>query len=119
MEFELADNWDEEAIAQTLHLMNKVIMPTEDRLAIVKSAAAYELPHDDADVETLTEDDVQRARLAEVVVKGKLNYVQWYGSMSLRGFGFRVFNACFLQPERGTAESLFIPVETIDLHIAA
>lgn len=120
MEFECSGGGDELAIISALYVMNKAIRPIESvDQAIVKAAEAYELPADDPDVEMLTDEDIRCARILDIMVRGKINCVQWFGSTCLSGFGLRMFGVDFYHPDRQVADVLFVPVETIDVHLAA
>lgn len=120
MEFELRPDAGEEDIISTLYVMNKVVGPAGlSDTAIITAAAAYELPTHDADVEMLTEEDVLRAQILDVAARGRFDCIMWFGSMSMRGFGVRMFGVDFYRPDRKVAEALFVPVETLDMRLHA
>lgn len=120
MEVELRPDVSEADIAATVDLMNRVVEPAGfGGFTIVTAAAAYELPTHDADVEMLTEEDVLRARILDVMARGRFDCIMWFGSMSMRGFGVRMFGVDFYRPDRGVAEALFVPIETLDMRIHA
>lgn len=112
---ELSGEDREEAVVGTIELLNKVLMPTfgEER-TVLRASRLYDLPYYDADVQVLTEEDVMASQLPEALVEGKVEYVQWFASMSLKSFGLRLAEVNFIEPDLPSLPKVYVPIEAVE-----
>lgn len=106
---------DENSLKLLLDNLNSSLIGAKDnRQSIVKAGVAFCIPNDEAELEFMSEKHISESMVAEPVMKGNVHSFEWLGSVTLAGFGLRMFDVDFLEPEEGWAETLFIPAEVID-----
>lgn len=120
LQHEIEGEQDEAAIVGAIDLMNKVLMPTYGgKRMVLKASRLYNLPYYDADIENLRESEVLTSQLPEAVLEGQIEYVQWFASISLKGFGLRLAEANFIEPNLPSLPKVYVPIEAINFGLLA
>lgn len=111
---------DEDELKMAVGLMNHQLFGSrQNEHSFIKAEDIYALPSDKADIEFIAEEDIQIARIKNVIIKGKIDSFNWVGSVSLSGFGIRMFDVRFYEPGLHRIETAFVPLRSIEARIAA
>lgn len=117
---ELYEAPDEETLRQTVRVMNHHLFGVgQNEHSIIKSGLALIATLDEADVEFMNDREVDQGLVRDVLVRGKIDSFSWFGSLPLSGFGVVMYGVEFIKPERHHADTVFLPVEAIDLRLCA
>ena len=108
-------------IFAAVRLMNQHLQAVKgDVPAIIKSGEAYlDLPSDSIDAEFLAESDIQKSRVEQAIVRGRIERFHWLGSSTLSAFGVQMSGVELLAPHAKFYTSAFVPVESISLQLAS
>ena len=120
-ELELRPNLpSEDDIYGALAVMNGHLFSRQQHgIELIKAAAIFNIPDHDADVAMFEEWEVDQARIDDAIFKAKVEQFIWFGSVTFTGFGLRVHGLNFIEPPIHHIATAFVPVEYIDLKLAA
>jgi hypothetical protein len=120
-ELELRDSPPtKEDIYGALHIMDSQLQGCgEDIRTLIFVDQAYLLPTYEIEVEMLSDAEIENSTLTESVVKARIDHFEWVGSLVVCGFGLRVFGVDVIEPFKKHEPTAFIPLESINLRLAA
>jgi hypothetical protein len=114
LEVELRDELaSDENIRFTLDVMNGALVadPIRKGRQLISAGMVFEVPDHDADIEMLEESEVEEAKRENVAFAAKIDHYMWFGCMSFRGFGLRVWGLDYKTPKRVHAGTAFVPLD--------
>ncbi len=100
-------------IRHTLDVMNGALVadPIRNGRQLISAGMVFEVPDHDADIEMLEESEVEKAKRENVAFAAKIDHYMWFGCMSFRGFGLRVWGLDYKTPKRAHAGTAFVPLD--------
>lgn len=87
--------------------------------ALLSAQELYEdLPTYEMEVELLSEQEIQQAKIEQAIVKAKIDSFYWLGSASVTGFGLQMYGVDILTPVARHSNSIFVPLDAVGVRLA-
>lgn len=115
-EVEISDEQPtEDLLVHTLELMNGALAydPIATSRQLMSADLVYEIPDHEADIEMLSEVEVMASIREKVAFAAKIEQFVWFGCVSFRGFGLRVWGIDYKTPSRHHVPTGFVPLDNI------
>ena len=111
----------EDDIYAAVHIMNQHLLGVGGNVpSLIKTGEAYlNLPYDAMDVAFLTDEAIERAKVEQAIMRGRIESFHWLGSTAMTGFGVNLYGVELLSPFKQFSASAFVPVEAITTRLAA
>ena len=107
-------------ILAALFVMNSSLPNSEPKdYKLIKALSLFQIPDHDADIEMLEDYEVEAAKVDAPIVRALPRQYKWFGSVTFTGFGLELFAVEFISPQRHHTETAFVPIDYIDLELAA
>ena len=112
---------NENDIYAAVHVMNEHLRGVGGNVpALIKAGEAYvDLPDDQMDAEFIHESLIERARVDQAIMRGRIERFHWFGSTTMTAFGVQMYGVELISPYRKYHTSAFVPVESISLQLAS
>jgi hypothetical protein len=111
----------EEDIFDAVYIMNQHLEGVTGQVpALITANEAYlDLPADVSDAAFISSAAIEKTRIEQATMRGRIERFHWFGSTVLTAFGVQLYGTELITPHRKFYSSAFVPVEAISLHLAA
>jgi len=120
-EIEIQDQaHDEDLIMSALKILND--HHQKHRIGgreMIKAASLFVIPDHDADIERMTDEEIERRKVNNPIVQGSITEFTWFSSVSFTGIGLRLYGVDFVAPRMHHTQTAFVPVLFVDLLLSA
>ena len=112
----------EEEIEAALYVMNQYLWAMkEDIPSTLRAAEAYlDIPDSPTrTIEVFSHIDLEKARIENAIITGKIDSFKWIGSATMQAFGVKIYGAQVRSPKKQHANTAFIPVQGLGSPLVA
>ncbi len=112
-----------EQLKDAVDVMNQYLWAVKgDIPATISSSKVYLDVPDYPEVQNVSDDALERSRIDDAIIKGKINSFMWLGSTGLEAFGIQmggVNGVNIVAPYKIRANTAFLPVDAVEAQFAA
>ena len=110
----------EDEILGALQVMDSQLTGAgEDVRAMFAIERAFAFSDFIPEVDLMSDGEISDTEIGTSIVRARLDGFRWIGSTFTTGFGLRLFGVDVIEPKRDHIPTAFVPIESVNLRLAA